>query len=167
VYLFKATDRLDRQYADVAKALESLNPLNAKSKRDSALKILEDWMPEAVKFTARIKEVDSYIKSLEKENMETEKRIAEAKAQADERVRSTKNTLQERLNSKDDEIVQKEKEILAARRDEYETATKLRKQADKFDRLIGRLPLELRDRVYEEIKAMNSNTKTSERGKSR
>ena len=166
VYLFKSADRLDKQYTEVVKALENLNPVNAKSKRDKALTVLGNWMPEAIKFTARIKEVDSYIKFLENEKAETEMRINEAKVQADERVRSTKNTLQERLDRKDDEIVKKEKEILAVKRAEYETATKLRKQADKFERLIGRLPIEIRDRVYEEMKASNNN-KISERGKMR
>jgi hypothetical protein len=167
VGLFKAADRLDEQYLNVVKALADINPLNAKSKRDKGLQILEKWMPEAIKFTARIKEVDHYIRSLEKAEKETVLRIKEIEDKGNERVHSTKNTLMERINAKDDELAEKDKKILEAQREAYQSADTLRRQMNSFERLIGRLPLEMRDRLYAEKQAMENSNNMKGRGKSR
>lgn len=167
VSLFKASERLDKQYLDVVKAISDINPLNAKSKRDKGLKILEKWMPEAIKFTARIKEVDHYIRSLEKAEQATVKRIKEIEDKADERVRSTKNTLQERIDAKNDELADKDKEILAVQREAYQSADTLRRQMRNFDRLIGRLPLDMKDRLLKEKQAIENSNNLKGRGKSR
>jgi len=163
VHLFKTAERLDKQYSEVVKALEDIKPFNAKSKRDNALKVLEEWTPVAMRFTARVKDVDDYIKSLEKAEKETEKRIKEAEHKADERVRSTQSTLQERIAARDSVIAEKDKEILKAQRTAYESADKLRRQADKIERFIGRLPFEIRQQMLDEF----NKTKNNERGKTR
>jgi len=143
VSLFKAAERLDRQFAEVSAALEGINPMNARKKRDSALKVLERWLPEAVKFTARIKEVDDYIQSLELAEQGAQERIRQACAEGESRVRSVQDSMRETIASKD-------REILAAQRQAYEAADKLRRQANHIDHIVGRLPLEMRVRFYEE-----------------
>jgi hypothetical protein len=52
----------------IISALSDINALNAKKKRDTALALLEKWLPQAERFTAQIKTVDGYVKSLESEN---------------------------------------------------------------------------------------------------
>jgi len=141
--LFKAAERLDKQFSEVSTALNGINPLNAKKKRDNAMKVLEQWMPEAVKFTVRIKEIDKYVKSLEQAEKETQKRIQKAENKGSERVRTVQNTMQKTIDDKD-------KEILTAHREAFESADKLRRQADNIHRIVGRLPLAMRDRFYEE-----------------
>jgi hypothetical protein len=66
--LFKQAERLDKQVAAVESALANISPLNAKKQREKALELLTAWLPQAERFTAQIKKVDGYIKSLESES---------------------------------------------------------------------------------------------------
>lgn len=159
--VFKAAERLDKQFAEVTAALDGINPLNAKKKRDSALKVLERWMPEAVKFTVKIKEVDSYIKDLEKAEKETQERIRKAENKGDERIRAAQTVMQRSIDSKDEEI-------LAAHRQAYAAAEKLRRQANNIDHIVGRLPLEMRVRFFEErdkVAAINAAKNKSQKAR--
>ena len=168
VHIFKTAERLDSQFFEVVNALRDIKPFNAKSKRDSAMKILEKWIPDAMRFTSRVKEVDSYIKSLEKAKNETEKRIKEAEGRGDERVRSAQANMQKTIDSRDNELLEKDKELLKAQRAAYESADKLRRQSDNFETLIGRLPYEMRKRIQEEHKAITErNNIKKERGRLR
>jgi len=163
VSVFKAADRLDRQFSEVVAALDGINMLNAQKKRDSAMKVLEQWMPEAIKFSVRIKEVDSYIKELEQAEKETRERISQAERKGDERVKSVQNVMWKTVDEKD-------KEILAAQRQAYEAADKLRRQANHIDHVVGRLPLEMRVRFHEEqqkVAALNAAKSINERGRAR
>lgn len=67
VWLFKSAERLDKRFQGVETALSSINALNAGKKRDKALELLTDWLPEAERFTAQLKTVEGYIKRLERE----------------------------------------------------------------------------------------------------
>ena len=67
VWLFKAAERLDKQFDGITAALEGINALNAGKKRDKALALLAEWLPEAEKFTAQLKTVNGYIRRLEQD----------------------------------------------------------------------------------------------------
>ena len=65
VWLLKQAERLDKRFDEVANALSDINAFNAGKKRDSALKTLAKWIPDAEKFTVQIKSVNQYIRKLE------------------------------------------------------------------------------------------------------
>lgn len=65
LWLLKQAERLDKRFDEVANALSDINAFNAGKKRDSALKTLAKWIPEAEKFTVQIKSVNQYIRKLE------------------------------------------------------------------------------------------------------
>lgn len=67
VWLFKTAARLDKQFDGINTALTNINALNAGKKRDKALALLAEWMPEAEKFTTQLKTVDGYIKRLQQD----------------------------------------------------------------------------------------------------
>jgi alkylhydroperoxidase family enzyme len=161
VWLFKSAERLDKQFADVSAALEGINPMNAKKKRDSAMRVLERWMPEAVKFTARLSDYGDYIKTLERSESELTQRVQSAEQYTEHCVGAAVASVQHQLDGKDEEI-------LAARREAYQAAEKLRKQANHIDHIVGRLPLDMRKVFYEQqaiVLAMGKEQKG--RGKSR
>jgi hypothetical protein len=58
VWLFKQADRLELEYGKVLQALGDITRINAPKKRDEAMKILTDWLPQAQKLTASVKMVD-------------------------------------------------------------------------------------------------------------
>lgn len=66
VWLFKQAQRLDKQFDEINTALANINAFNAGKKRDKALELLSNWIPEAEKFTAQLKSVNNHIESLEK-----------------------------------------------------------------------------------------------------
>ncbi len=152
--LFKAAERLDKQFSEVEKAISDITVFNTGKQRDKAVSLLKKWVPEAERFTVRMKEMDGYIKDLEKAEKETQKRIAAAEYDGDERVREVRSTMREVLSGKDDELEEKDKQILAARREAYQAADKLRRHQNSFERLLGRLPLEVKQRIHDEQQKM-------------
>jgi hypothetical protein len=76
VWLFKTAERLDKRFDEVSSALSDINAFNAGKKKEKALEVLEKWIPDAEKFTAQIKSVNSYIDILET-NLSTETSINE------------------------------------------------------------------------------------------
>ena len=62
--------------------------------------------------------------------------------------------MREVLSGKDDELDEKDRQILEARREAYQAADKLRRHNLNFERLLGRLPLELKQRIHEEQQKM-------------
>jgi hypothetical protein len=162
-WLLKKAERLDRQFAEVMAALDGINPLNAKKKRDSAMKVLERWMPEAAKFSVQIKGIDGYIKELEQAERATQERIQKAEDKGDERVMAVRGAMKEAIAEKDEEI-------LAVQREAYDNALKLRQQANNINRVLGRLPLAMRERFFEEyekVKTEQVTQKQKNRGFSR
>ncbi len=67
VWLYKTAEKLDKQFEGVSATLTNINAFNAGKKRDKALLLLAEWVPEAEKFTAQIKTVDAYIKRLKQD----------------------------------------------------------------------------------------------------
>jgi len=165
LWLFKTATRLDKQF-DVQTALSDINAFNAGKRRDKALNLLAKWLPQAEKFTAQIKKVDGYIKTLEQAEKETQKRIKAVEGKGDERVRTVQNTMQKTIDSKDNQLAEKDKEILAAQREAFNAADQLRRQMNQVESLIGRLPLAMRERIYEERQKMADRAKSQkERGR--
>jgi hypothetical protein len=64
LWLFKSAERLDIQFEQVRQALGDIGAFNAGKKRDEALAILADWLPDARKLTAQVKTVDGEIERL-------------------------------------------------------------------------------------------------------
>lgn len=136
VWLFKAAERLDREALGIEHALANINAFNSKKQREKALNLLEKWLPKAERFTAQIKTVDNHIKSLEKAEQEAEKRAREAEKIADSRIDNAVVQMQNRINSKDREL-----------REVWQEAHKLREKIYRAETLIGRIPLELREKL--------------------
>jgi hypothetical protein len=164
--LFKQAERLDKEFAAIAAALDGINHFNAPKKREAALSAFQRIMPQVAKFTATVKQYDSYIKELEQAEKDTKKRIAKAESCGDERVRSVQNTMQNEIDGKDREIAVKDKAILAAQHEAYLAADKLRRQSYHFEGIIGRMPLSMRDKYYEIVEQMKTKSE-KERGRTR
>lgn len=69
VWLYKKAQRMDREAEDIKQALADINAFNAGKKRDAALTSLVEWLPEAQKFTAQVKNTQGYIAQLEGNNL--------------------------------------------------------------------------------------------------
>ncbi len=168
--LFKQAERLDKQFAEIAAALDGINPFNAPKKREAALSIFERVLHEAAQFSVKVNQLGGYVKELEQAEKETQERIKAAESRGDERVRSVQGSMQRQLDGRDYELAEKDKAILAAQREAREAADKLRRHANNIDHIIGRMPLEMRTRFYEErdkVAAMNAAKSKNERGKAR
>jgi hypothetical protein len=148
VWLFKKASALDMQSAEVGKVLDGINAFNAGKKKDEAIKLLADWLPEAVKFTAQIDTVSSYIEDLEKGIAEEQER--RKKEVAAERL--DKNTavggLVEKIEDKDDEIMRYKQKI-------YRLGEEMKAQK----RLIDKISPE----ILEQIKPAEKTKKERER----
>ena len=153
VWLFKMADRLDKQAASIKKAISDINPLNAKKQRDKALAQIEEWLPEAVRFTAQVKTVDSHINELEKAAQEAEKRkndaVEAAKKQADSQADLSIGIMQRKIDGKDEQI-----------REQYQDAQRLKQTIRNQETLISKIPLQLRDKLITDIKTKNERGKT-------
>jgi hypothetical protein len=147
--LFKMGERLDKQFAEIAAALEGINHFNAPKKSEAALKAFQRVMPHAARFTAMVHSYDGYIKELERKEADTQKRLEAAESKGDERVQAVQGSMQRQLDGKDNELAEKDKAILAAQREAYEAADQLRRQANRFEGIIGRMPLDMRQKFYE------------------
>ena len=140
VWLFKTAERLDRQTATrIEAAIADIGVFNAKKQSAKALKILSAWLPEATRFTAQIKTVDSHIDALEKAVREAEKKAREAARSADQRVNDVLTRVKVRFDDKENELQYAQRE-----------ASELRRKLRNADTLINSIPLELRDRLLEQ-----------------
>ena len=63
-WLFKMGDRLDKQYGEIVNALSDINAFNAGKKRDKALELLSEWLPDVERFSKEINKQSAYIDSL-------------------------------------------------------------------------------------------------------
>ena len=96
VYLYKMGQHLDKQYEEIVKALESINAFNAGKRRDEALKIIEEWIPQVEKFTTEIKKLEPMINEYKQEALD-------AKAQA-RNARDDVWELKQTIKDKDNEL---------------------------------------------------------------
>ncbi len=110
LWLFKTAERLDKRFEEVQAALSDISAFNAGKKRDRALTLLARWLPDAERFTAQIKKVDSHVKSLE-----------QAVVAAENRATTIHDNMRGRIADKDEEL-------LEARRQAYQLSERLRNQ---------------------------------------
>jgi hypothetical protein len=157
--LFKLGERLDKEFAEIAAALSGINHFNAPKKSEAALKAFQRVMPHAARFTAMAHSFDGYIKELEQKEAATQKRIQAAESKGYERVQAVQGSMQRQLDGKDNELAEKDKAILAAQREAAENARKLQRQAYHFEGIIGRMPLDMREKFYEIQKKMAEQAK--------
>ena len=152
VWLFKTAERLDKQLAEVEKALEGINPLNAKKQREQALGVLEKWLPQAERFTTQIKTIDDHIKALERARDAAEKQAAEVECTADSRVDKavahTENYMQQRVEG-----------VESLLRMEIKKAQELRKKIHFQESLLSRVPFNDLKKWTEQIEAQRNRTK--------
>jgi hypothetical protein len=126
VWLYKAAERLDREYGRVVAALADIGALNAGRKRDEALSILAEWLPEARRFTAQVKTVDGEIVRL-KEGLRKD-------ADYEGRLREKNYGLEE--------------EALLAKQKAYQLQERLR----KTERLLAKVPPEVLEQIQRQPK---------------
>ena len=126
-WLFKKAQKLDMEAERIVAALTDINAFNAGKKKDAALAIIAEWLPEAQRFTAQLGSVDSYISDVKREY-----KAAEAFIGAENRV------LQEQVNELDNAYVRSQREV-------YELRESLRKQK----KLLDRIPREVLEAVQE------------------
>ena len=101
VWLFKQAAQLDKRLVEVENALADITALNAKKKREAAIALLQEWFPQAKRFTAQIKTVDAHIKALE-----------QAAKVANERTAVVRGDMKNRLEDKDGELRQARQEAM-------------------------------------------------------
>lgn len=63
-WLYKLGGRLDKQHGEIVQALSDINAFNAGKKRDKALELLSQWLPDAEKFSREIGKQSAYIDTL-------------------------------------------------------------------------------------------------------
>lgn len=141
VWLFKTAERLDKQTAEIEAALADINLFNAKKQREKALDLLNQWLPQAERFTAQIKTVDKQIKTLEQAEQELKRQARDAENAANQRIDSSVIHMQNRLRAKDREL-----------REAWKEAQQLRRQIQHQETLIGKIPFELRDKLLNKSK---------------
>ncbi|MDR2673163.1 MAG: plasmid recombination protein [Coriobacteriales bacterium] len=121
VWLFKAAERLDVQYEQVKAALSDINAFNSGKKRDEALELLAAWVPEAKTLTAQVKSVDGEIARLTDGVFRV--------AGENQELRGQNYSLEE--------------ELLESKYRAYQ----LKKQLEKQERLLAKLPPELLEQL--------------------
>jgi len=152
VWLFKTAERLDKQLAEVEKAIEGINPLNTKKQREQAMSVLEKWFPQAERFTAQVKTIDDHIKSLERAKQEAEKKAYETEQSTDSRVDAAVSQTQAAMQRR---IVGKDKELEEA----YKNAKALRERISYQKALIDRVPITTLKPIVEKVQALQAKNK--------
>lgn len=127
VWLYKLADRLDVQYGEISSTIADLNVFNAGKKRDLALKTLSKWIPEAEKFTARLKSVDDHIDYLQKS------------------VKS-KSDISDYWKEETSDVKKKLEDLTMK-------ASQMKYQIERQDRLLSKIPQEILDEYTKNKKA--------------
>lgn len=120
-WLFKKAQKLDMEAERIVAALSDINAFNAGKKKEAALAIIAEWLPEAKRFTAQLGSVESYVSDVKREY-----KAAEAFIGAENRV------LQEQVNELDNAYVRSQREVYALR----ETLRKQKKLLDKIPKEV-------------------------------
>jgi len=140
--LFKQAERLDKQIAAVETAINDIGVIGNAKKREAAVKVLHEWLPLAQYFTAQVNKVDGHIKALEQKERDAQERIARAEQRGERSADHTVSQMQAQMAN-----------IKRQLREEYERSSRLRRQCYNQETLIGKIPLELRDKLMAEIKS--------------
>lgn len=122
-WLFKKAQKLDKEAERIVAALSDINAFNAGKKKEDALAIIAEWLPEAQRFIAQLGSVDSYINDVKREY-----KAAEAFLGAENSV------LQDKVDELDKAYVRSQREV-------YELRETLRKQK----KLLDKIPREVLD----------------------
>jgi|AGTN01.3.fsa_nt_gi Plasmid recombination enzyme. len=116
-WLFKKAQKLDKETERIVAALSDINAFNAGKKKEAALAIIAEWLPEAQRFTAQLDSVDGYIHELKRGN----------KA-AEDYMDAQNHILQEQVDKLDKSYVRSQHEV-------FELREALRKQKKLLDRV--------------------------------
>lgn len=142
--LYKQAERLDKQIEAIEPAINDIGVIGNTKKREVALKILHEWLPRAQYFTSKVKEVDGYIKDLEKKEADTQERINRAEERGEQSADSTVAQMQSQMS-----------EIKRALHEERERSDKLRRQCRNQETLISKIPYEQREKLINQMKDKN------------
>lgn len=116
-WLFKKAQKLDKETERIVAALSDINAFNTGKKKEAALAIVAEWLPEAQRFTAQLGSVDGYIRELRRGN----------KA-AEEYMDKENQILQQKVDELDQSYVRSQHEV-------YELREALRKQKKLLDKI--------------------------------
>lgn len=114
-WLFKKAQKLDKETERIVMALSDINAFNAGKKKEAALSIIAEWLPEARRFTAQLGSVNGYIRELKRGN-----KAAEDYMDVQNRI------LQEKVDELDQSYVRSQHEV-------FELREALRKQKKLLD----------------------------------
>lgn len=129
-WLFKKAQKLDKEAERIVAALSDINAFNAGKKKEAALAIIAEWLPEAQRFTAQLGSVDSYVSDIKREYRAVEAFIG-----------SENRYLQDKVNELDKAHVRSQHEV-------FELREALRKQR----KLLDRIPKEIVNSLITEQK---------------
>ncbi len=132
-YVFSCADSVGKSFDAINQALQNVNVFNAGKKRDEALRAIGEYLPNCYKLIEQSKSIDSYVSTLEE-------RIAEQK-------RLTENANQ---MARDEyaQIRQLQNELFL----EQEKAKQLRRECDKAQKIIDRIPPEIKEQITRKSK---------------
>lgn len=116
-WLFKKAQKLDKEAERIVAELSDINAFNAGKKKDAALAIIAEWLPEAQRFTAQLGNVESYVSDIKRQYKAVEDLIG-----------SENRYLQDKVDELDKAHVQSQREV-------YELREALRKQKKLLDRI--------------------------------
>lgn len=148
--LFKQAENLGKQIAAVETAINDIGVVGNAKKREAAVKILHEWLPRAQYFTAKVNEVDGYIKELEQKEAETKQRIDRAEKQGKQSADLVVAEMQAQMD-----------EIHRVLSDERKRSSELRRQCRNQEILIGKIPYEMKEKLIGQMKFQ----KETERGR--
>ena len=137
LWIFKSAERLDKQCSAIEKALQDINVINAKKKREDAINIIREWLPEVEQFTSQVKFVDGYVRTLVRENVELTSAVRKEKQRT----------------SEVEDILEKERtEVGKKERQHYYQMRELQSQLNKNKKLLDKVPKEVREEVEKQMR---------------
>jgi len=132
-YLFRAAENVSKSYDAINQSLQSVNVFNAGKKRDEAIRSLGEYLPDCYKLIEQSHSVDSYITELEQKIKELQRSIENANQSARNAYADTR-ALQNQLFL------------------EQEKAKQLRRECDKAQKIIDKIPPEIKEQITKKSK---------------
>ena len=124
-YLFQAMDNASKSYDAIMKALSDVNVFNAGKKRDEAVRVLGQLLPDLYKLQAQSRLIDEQAKALREAIKQKDKEIA---------------TLSDRLEETDLDLTASEARI-----------QQLKAEKDRAMELLAGIPQELQQEIERKI----------------
>lgn len=132
-YLFRAAENISKSYGAIHNAIQSVNVFNAGKKRDEAIRSLGEYLPDCYKLIEQSHSVDRYVTELEQRIQELERSIENANQNARNAYADTR-ALQNQLFL------------------EQEKAKQLRRECDKAQKIIDKIPPEIKEQITKKSK---------------